>query len=207
VAFRLAEKGFKIVGLDLSEAMLAQFEERLRKNPNVAENVTLVRGNMADFDFGRSFKLITSPCRAFQCLPTDELVDGYLKCVHKHLAEDGIFIINAFNPSQFGIDIGKRKTPVTRIDRETGAKINSVNLDKRLDHINQRSYTLTEYTVTHLDGTTDRAEEIHNLRYYYYEQLRSLLEDAGFEITEEYSTYDKKPIPGGDIIFVCRKVV
>ena len=69
VALAIARAEIEIVGLDLSQHMLAVCREKLRQeSPTVQSRVTLVNGDMRQFDLGRTFKLITLPFRPFQHL-------------------------------------------------------------------------------------------------------------------------------------------
>jgi hypothetical protein len=54
---------------------------------------------MRDFDLGQTFKLITIPFRPFQHLIEVEDQIACLRCIRRHLADDGRFILDLFNPS------------------------------------------------------------------------------------------------------------
>ncbi|MCL4459570.1 MAG: class I SAM-dependent methyltransferase [Chloroflexi bacterium] len=57
-----AVAGCRIVGLDLSEHMLARCRQKLRGQPReVQERVRLIQGNMTSFDLKETFSLITTP--------------------------------------------------------------------------------------------------------------------------------------------------
>jgi SAM-dependent methyltransferase len=95
-----ARAGVTIVGLDASGQMLEKCRSSLqREAEDVGARVTLVQGDMRDFDLERTFSLITLPFRAFQHLLTVEDQIACLTCVHRHVADDGRFIVDLFNPS------------------------------------------------------------------------------------------------------------
>jgi len=96
VTIALAKEGFNITGLDLSNEMLAVFRQKL--DDTVKNRIELIHGNMADFNLNKKFDLIIVPFRAFQCLTDDKDIKNSLNCVKEHLTDDGIFIVNAFNP-------------------------------------------------------------------------------------------------------------
>ena len=58
-----------------------------------------MHGDMRNFDFERTFALVTIPFRAFQHLLTVEDQIACLTCVRRHMADDGRFIVDVFNPS------------------------------------------------------------------------------------------------------------
>ena len=102
VALPLAREGFCVTGLDLSRQMLDIFKENLAKEemaqPGISERVEVIHGNMADFSIGRKFALITAPFRAFQAVTVQKDIENVFACVREHLTDDGIFIVNVFNP-------------------------------------------------------------------------------------------------------------
>ena len=92
-----ARAGIAITGLDLSSRMLEVCRDRLAAE--VQSRVELVGGAMTDFDFGRSFRLVTTPFRPFQHLLTVEDQLACLACVRRHLAPGGRLVFDLFNPS------------------------------------------------------------------------------------------------------------
>ena len=61
VALALAAEGFRVTGLDLSEQMLDVFRTKLTDKPELAEKITFVHSNMADFTFDRKFGMVIAP--------------------------------------------------------------------------------------------------------------------------------------------------
>lgn len=85
----LAQAGHRVVGLDRSEAMLAQLGERLASLPvPVRERVTLVCADAADFDLDRCFSLVLLPYFAFGMI---ERRAALLNRVAAHLGDDATF--------------------------------------------------------------------------------------------------------------------
>ncbi len=207
VALSLAAKGFRVTGLDLSEQMLDIFHEKLAVKPELSGNITLVHGNMADFSFDRKFSMIIAPFRAFQALTDDRDIENSLACICEHLNDDGIFIINAFNPRPV-MDEGwcyGEKIQWEHLDEKTGNYVVKKHWGDKIDTVNRIIYPHFAYEVTYPDGKTERIVDDLKLKYHYSDQLRAVIEKSGMEIIEEYSWYDKTPIGGREIIFICRK--
>ena len=95
----VAEAGCSATGIDVTPQMLAVCREKVAKLPEaVQQRITLVEADMRDFDLGRRFKLITCPYRAFlHNLTVDDQL-ATLACVRRHLAADGRFVMNYFDP-------------------------------------------------------------------------------------------------------------
>ena len=226
VALALAKDGFRITGLDLSSQMLDIFREKLAREaaaePELARRIQIIHGNMADFALGRKFALITAPFRVFQAITAPQDIENALSCIRGHLAEDGIFIVNVFNPIKDPLDESWCREEIFQdeiIDKETGIRIARYECREKIDVANQIIYPYLAYNVTHPDGSTQRLVEPLQMKYYYSRQLRALVENAGFEIIEEYSWYDKT-VPasecanqppdasdrGREIILVCKLI-
>ena len=207
VALALADKGFHVTGLDLSQQMLDVFNEKLTIKAELADKITLVHGNMADFCFDRKFALIIAPFRAFQALTDDRDIDNSLFCIREHLTDDGVFIVNVFNPHPVMDESWCYDETVQweRMDAKTGNHVVKKHWGDRIDTVNQIIYPHFAYEVTTPDRKTERIVDDLQLKYYYSKQLRDVVETSGMEIIEEYSWYDKTPPGGREIIFVCRR--
>ena len=209
VALTLAENGCKIYGIDLSESMLEQFKLKLKDRPRtVRDNIRLVKDDMSDFQLDQDFSLIIVPFRAFQSLPTEESQRSCLKCVHKHLRIDGVFIINVFRPYKTMDEswIYPEIVQWEAVDAKTGNNIIKKHRGPKIDIANQIIYPEMIYQVVAPDGKVTEITEQLELKFYYYDQLKALLESEGFEIKEEYGYYDKTNIKDGkELIFVCGK--
>ena len=212
VALALAEKGFRVTGLDLSQQMLDVFREKLTKETPeqqlISQRVKIIHGSMAEFSLGRRFELITAPFRAFQAITAQRDIENTLACVREHLADDGIFIVNAFNTIADPLDESWCRAEEfigEIIDEQTGIHIARYECRERIDSENQIIYPYLAYVVTYPDGCSERLVEPLQMKYYYARQLRAEVEKAGLEITDEFSWYDKSPPGGREIILICRR--
>jgi SAM-dependent methyltransferase len=91
----IAQRGFPAVGLDRSRAMLDAAKRRAS-----AQNarVTFLQGDMRDFALRRNFKLIfVARNSLLHVLSTPDLL-AVLNAVRHHLAPDGVFAFDVFNP-------------------------------------------------------------------------------------------------------------
>lgn len=205
VAHALAGAGFRVTGLDLSEQMLGVFREKLAANRPLAEKITLVHGDMVNFDLGRNFGLIIAPFRAFQALTDDRDIENSLACIREHLTDGGVFIVNVFNPYPKMDESWCYGETVQweRLDESAGNRVTKKHWGDKIDTENQIIYPHFAYEVEYPDGRRERVTEDLKLKYYYNSQLRAAVEKAGMAVLEEYSWYDKSPPGGREIIFVC----
>jgi len=64
----------------------------------VQSRAQLDLADMRDFDLRRTFKLITIPFRPFQHLIEVKDQIACLHCIHRHLADEGRFILDLSTP-------------------------------------------------------------------------------------------------------------
>lgn len=209
VTIPLAKAGFSVYGLDLSQEMLAVFEKKLSELPqDAAEKITIQQGEMTDFSFETTFKLILIPFHSFQALSTDQEARKCLENIYKHLNDDGALILNVarFNDEfieswQEGLETQESATFL-----EDGEWMTRYTILQELDRKNR---LITFDNLYRVSGSETEAEEYQDrlrVRYYEEKELRKLLEEAGFAIKEKMGWYDGSPPEDGDeFIFVCRK--
>ncbi|HBR31023.1 MAG TPA: hypothetical protein DD733_02955 [Clostridiales bacterium] len=169
--------------------------------------LNLVHGDMSDFYLDRKFSLIIAPFRAFQAVTDAKDIDNSLVCIREHLKNNGIFIVNVFNPHTI-MDQSWCYDEIIqweRLDENTGNYIVKKHWGDKIDTENQIIYPHFAFEVTYPDGKKQRIVDDLMLKYYYKDQLRAVIEKAGMEIIEQYSWYDKMPIDGREIIYVCRR--
>jgi len=98
LAIPMAMSGVDVAGLDNSAAMLERCREKLRAVGKTSGTLTLVAGDMADFDLGTEFSFIAMAYRTFMHLLTPEDQQRCLAAVRRHLADDGRFMLNCWVP-------------------------------------------------------------------------------------------------------------
>lgn len=209
ITIPLAEAGINIQGLDYSESMLEVLEEKVRKQPQIIRSyLRFVHGDMRDFALPDTFKLIFIAFRSFQSLKTDEEAQKCLACVHKHMEDDGEFMINVFKPLKEMGDwwVNHQEQLDFQSTLETGEKVTRHSIRRAIDTERRLLYTDYIYRIYHHDGSVEALKDRIRLRYFYGDDLRGLLQNAGFKIAEEYGWYDGTPVDeGSEFIFVCQK--
>src|SRR5215475_3680498 len=95
VTLAIAEAGYRIVGLDISEKMLERAAEKRRVlGRETQERMQLLQGDMTRFELDEKFRLIIIPFRPFQHILEVEDQIRCLECAKKHLARDGRLIVD-----------------------------------------------------------------------------------------------------------------
>jgi SAM-dependent methyltransferase len=191
----IARAGHTIVGLDSSTRMLERARANLaRESAAVRQRVTLQRRDMHDFDLGTTFPLIIAPFRVFQHLTTIDAQLRFLASVARHLASNGRFIFDVFNP-RFQIMVGAdgsehEDTPDTRLpDGRTFRRAYRIARVRWLDQVSESEL------IYYVDGK--RFVQAFEMRWFLNAELQHLLARAGFRVREMYGDFARGPLIDG----------
>jgi SAM-dependent methyltransferase len=209
-----ARAGVEIVGLDGSAAMLAKCASSLEREPDaVPTRASLVAGDMRDFNFGRTFALVTIPFRAFHHLLTVEDQMACLTCVRRHVADDGRFIVDLFNPSlevlvnkEVGLEFDT-DPPFMLPDGRTVQRRARIIQRNRLTQVNDNEFI---YYITDQSGAVQRVVHSFSMRNTFKFEMEHLLYRVGFVVDQVYADFDRSPFGSkypGELIFVARKAM
>lgn len=201
-----------IVGLDASAQMLATCRSSLQHEPeHVRARVTLVHGDMRDFDLGRTFPLVTLPFRAFQHLLTSDDQVACLNCVRRHITDEGRFIVDLFNPSlemlvnkETGVEFVSDPTFVLP-DGRTVERRGKIIKHNRLTQVTDHEFI---YYISDRSGATERVVHPFSLRNIFKFEMEHLLYRLGFTVEHVYADFSRVPFGTfypGELIFVARK--
>jgi trans-aconitate methyltransferase len=177
IAVPLAQHGVEVVGIDASQAMVAE----LRNKPGGRDIVVHV-GDFADVDVPGEFSVIFVVFNTFFALTTQE---DQIRCFHNvaaHLGDGGLFVIEAFVPD------------LTRFDRHQRLSVTDVGLDEvqleasRHDPVRQR----VDSQHVFLSREGPRLYPVH-LRYAYPPELDLMARLAGLRLRERRGGWRDEP--------------
>lgn len=206
-----ARAGVEITGLDASLNMLARCRTKLDAEPEaVRARVTLVHGDLVDFDLGRRFSLITIPFRPFQHLLTVEQQLGCLRATRRHLAPSGRLIFDVFHVEPSSVFDPKwmeerEDAPAARLaDGRIVRRTVRIAAFHRAAQINEVEFC---WYVTHTNGRREQIRWRVGLRYYYRFEVEHLLGLAGLRLAAVYGDVDRTPYgdQSPDMIFVAER--
>lgn len=206
-----AAAGCDIVGLDLSDPMLARCREKLRKQPKeVRDRVRLVRGNMASFDLKEVFALITTPFRSFQHLLAVEDQLSCLRCANRHLEKGGRLVLDVFqvNPRlTYEPKFMLETEDVPEVELPDGRKVRRCGRIVAYHRPEQYNDIELIYYVKHPDGREERLVQAFPLRYFFRHEVEHLLARCDFRVVELFGNYDRSPLTNEspEMVFVAEK--
>lgn len=191
----ISRAGHTIVGLDSSKQMLERARTNLaQERPDVQRRVTLHQRDMHDFDLGATFATIIAPFRVFQHLTTVEAQLRFLDAVARHLAPQGRFLFDVFNP-RFQIMVSAdgqehEDTPDTRLpDGRTFRRAYRIARVRWLDQVSESEL------IYYVDGK--RYVQAFEMRWFLNAELRHLLARAGFRVAAMYGDFARGPLVDG----------
>lgn len=184
IAIPIAAEGIQVIGVDLSEGMLAVARERAEL---AAVSLDLRQGDMRDPPVQGVFPLIVIPFRTLLHMETDADRRAALRTVGRLLAPGGRFVFDVFTPGADDI----ADTHARWVEREPG-------IWERADW-DEEARTL----ILRVRGGD--AESEMSLAWLSVPEWKELLRDEGFAVDAVYGWFDRRPWRGGeDSVWVCR---
>ena len=207
-AIPLAEAGFEVYGVDLSERMLAVCRDKIEER-RLGERIQLIHANMASFDLPRKdFTLAYIALRSFMHLLTQEEQLACLQQVSKHLRPGGYCIVTMIAPDLERLaqkparDFGVPR----QFDLPNGHRV--ARMDRLVQHDIVQQIRQFELKFEEFDpGGTLVRERLVPLytRYTFRYELQLLLERAGLELAGLFRDYEQNAYDGtGEMIAVAR---
>ena len=207
VGLEIAKAGYAIDELDFSNKMLEVFEKKLIQQPQEIQNrVTLIHGDMRDFNLNKKYGLIFVPFNTITYLNDTEF-KSTLDCVRLHLVDDGCLIVYVDKQewrSNFPIHLEKTYSEIPYGDM----KIHYVHW---IDSTNEDERSII-YSLRHdfyRDGVCIRSTEPDTLKIWYrtYEEYCTLFSENGFRITNVWSSFDKDDVDDTTERYIFRAVL
>ena len=208
VTLPIVQSGIDIVGLDNSDAMLAEARSKARLPEEGQGNMDLQMGDMREFALGRTFPLVIIPFRGFLALLSVEDQVRCLDRIRKHLSPDGRLIFNIFVPDPQMLvedeDAAFHLRDVT--DPETGRTF-VLWQQTRVDTYNQvLSIRLIIDEIDQEGAVGNRFYRDYQIRYAHRIEVLHLLERCGYEVVDLYGDFDYSPLDeeSGEMVWVAR---
>lgn len=209
----IAEAGCHIVGLDLSDYMLAKCREKLdaSHDKSLPGRVRLVKGTITNFDLEQSFDLATTPFRVFQHLVSIEDQLACLQCVNKHLHLGGKLVLDLFQVNLDYLcnpDRTKETEDFSGVEIKDGRKLRRTHRLANLHRVEQYNDVELIYYVTHPNGREERLVHSFPFRYFFRYEVEHILQRCGFNTLDVFGNYDKSPLrdDSPEMVFLAEKV-
>lgn len=201
ITIPLAQEGYKIVGLDISQAMLTQ--ARLKAN-QAGVKVEWLDRDCRSFSLDRKFKLVMFPYNAIGHIHDLKSHETLFKRVHEHLEPDGRFVFDWLNPRlEILMREPSRRYPCFGYDDPDGGGKVIVHESNVYDSATQINHIKLYYRI----GLAEEVVRELNVRILYPKELDALLHYNGFEIEAKYGDFERSPFDSSSRhqVLVCRR--
>lgn len=218
VTVALAQAGFSITALDISEEMLARAEAKLAALPEeVRTRINLAQGDMTNFELKASpphklaskFPLIIIPFRPFQHLLQVQQQLDCLECVRNHLTPGGRLVLDFFQTDARRMHEPQflQQREIAEYELADGRKVRLTERVTAFHRAEQYNDVEMVYHVKHPDGREERLVMAFPFRYFFRYEVEHLLARCGFNVTETFGDFDRSALADNspEMIFIAEK--
>jgi 2-polyprenyl-3-methyl-5-hydroxy-6-metoxy-1,4-benzoquinol methylase len=175
----LSKKGFFITGIDISESMI---KKAISKN---ISNTQFKVGNMKEFNFKQKYDAVITMFSAIGYITKNKDLKSTFKSIKNHLKPSGLIIIDCWNG--LGV-INKLPSSRTKEVKTNNYKIKRTSYPT-LNAEEHTSHVKFNFEVEKDNTLIDSFTEDHLVRFFFPQELRSYLEESGFEVLEICPSY------------------
>jgi SAM-dependent methyltransferase len=196
----IAHDGYNISGVDNSSSMLEQAKVKASK---ADLEVEFVEADIRTLDLPEKYDLIFIPFNSIHHLYQNEDLFQAFNVVKKHLKENGLFLLDCYNPNIHYIIEGEKEQKkiaeyITKDERK-------VLIKQKMRYENKSQINRIEWHYY----INDKFDSIQNLdmRLYFPQELDSYLEQNGFTIIHKFGSFKEEEFNNSSEkqIFVCNK--
>ncbi len=195
----LAEKGYTLTGVEISEEMLAVANSQLPPLSPRQSSIRYLKGDVRSVRLGKTFDVVVSLFHVMSYHTTNKDLADAFATAKAHLEPDGIFIFDCWygpavltdRPSVRVKRIDDEHTIVTRIAEPV------MHPNENVVDVNYHVFVRDKAT-----GEVDEMKETHRMRYLFYPEIEDFLREAGMSIITA-SEWMSGRTPGFDTWGVC----
>jgi len=201
-AAALAEKGYSIAGVDLSQEMLDTALGRLTAESS--KKISFAHGDIRSVRLNRTFDAAISLFHVFSYQTTNVDLLAAMETARVHLKPHGLLVFDCWYGPAVLTD-----RPSLRVKRLEDDVIHVTRIAEPVMHVSRNTVDVN-YTVFVKDKATGSVEELretHHMRYLFEPEVAALLDAAGFELLqcEEWLTGKCPGFGSWGVVFVGRK--
>ena len=186
LTLELARRGYDLIGVDLSEDMLAEARHRFDSaaKRDFCHDILLIRQNIADLELYGTVDAAVCCLDSLNYLTRDGELRRAFRHIHNYLNPDGLFIFDMNTPYKFEHIYGDNSY-ILEDDGILCAWQNSYNQKSRIC-----DFYLSIFRECP-DGLWERSDEKQRERCYSLVTLKRMLADTGFELLAVYDGWSE----------------
>jgi SAM-dependent methyltransferase len=173
----LAEKGYKITGVDMSEKMI-----EIARDQNI-KSIELIVGDVRKLNLNKQFDAAISLFHVASYQTKNEDFENYIKTAYNHLKKGGIFIFDFW----YGPAVLNDK-PVIRIKRLENESMKLTRISEPVIHENENIVDVNFEIIieSKRNNKTERFNELHKMRYWFKPEMEFLIKNTGFGLIDSF---------------------
>ena len=197
----IAKNGYTIVGVDITRSML---EKARKKASEGGLEVEFIEADIRTLELTEKFDLIFIPFNSIHHLYQNKDLFQALNVVKYHLKENGLFLLDCFNPNiQYIVESEKQEKKIAKYITEDGRTI-EIKQKMRYESNTQINRIEWHYYIN------DKFDSIQNMdmRLYFPKELDAYLKQNGFSIIQKFGDFKEQEFNDSSEkqIFVCNKI-
>ncbi|MBL8161169.1 MAG: class I SAM-dependent methyltransferase [Anaerolineae bacterium] len=181
VLLHLARAGNEVDGIDLEAAMLDRARRKLEAQP--LPNARLIQGDVLKYKAERQYNLVLLSYNALMHFHGQAQQIELLRRLRALVSNEGLLVIDLPNPADSfaAQDSDAMIFEKSFIEPESGHLVMQSSISQ-LDRTEQMLHTQWIYDEISSDGTVRRTLAPVDFRYFFYSELRLLLQLTGFSV-------------------------
>ena len=197
--FILAEHGYEITGVDISEEMLSVASSRAAGNPPRGGAVEFLHGDIREVRLDKNFDVVLSLFHVISYQTRNEDLSAAFETVKQHLKPGGLFLFDCwYGPAVLS------ERPEVRVKRLADDEIEVLRICEPVLKHNENCVDVNyQVLVTEKkSGEKEQLQESHKMRYLFMPEVVNLSKEYGMKIlfAQEWMTGRD---PGDDTWGVC----
>lgn len=198
----LAKEGLNICGVDNSTSML---EHAKLKAKNEALEIDFIDADIRTLNLPHKYDLIFIPFNSIHHLYENQDLFDTLAVVQKHLKDDGLFILDCFNPNiHFIVEAEKGKNKIAEYKTIDDRK---VVIEQTMEYEKKSQINRIEwhYFINDVFHSVQKLD----MRMFFPQELDTYLKWSEFTIMHKFGSFDEEEFEddADKQIFICKKTL
>lgn len=191
---RLYEKGFDMIGIDISEQMLMVAREKSD------QNILYLEQDMTEFELYGTVDAIVSYCDSINYITSEDELLTVFKLVNNYLDINGLFVFDINTIYKLKNILGNNSFCQTTDD-------SAYTCENYYDEESNVNEFYTNFFIENDNGKYDRYEEYHYEKGYSVNKIKELIEKSGLEFVACYDelTFNQPDNKSERVFFVARE--
>jgi SAM-dependent methyltransferase len=173
---KLAKRGFNLTGLDVTEAMVYEAEDKM--NSEKIETGEIIQDDARYFNLGKRFDFAFIASSDFHHFTERKEIDNFLAKTYAHLRKGGGLALELLEIPDEDFHRGETKFEPERAPPEN---MTLWKRNKASYHSDSKTYEITEEIHVEVDDDVKNVEYEILFQLYTKDKIKEFLEDSGFE--------------------------